>query len=87
MITFNHKDLTNDLAYIVENDVIQDAIFKQLKKIEDKVTIKYDTRVQGYQLPSMSEKGMHSAAENHWAQTKLSSGEVLYSRLLVRDMP
>lgn len=78
MITFNHKDLSDSLAYIVENDIIQDAILKQLETIKDRVAIKYDCRVQKYNLPAIGSSG-----GSQWAQVHLSNGERLQSRLLV----
>ena len=83
MITFNHKDLSEDLAYIVENSIIQDAILKQLEKIKDKITIKYDARVESYKLPGASGRGQSATQDNHWAQVKLASGETMHTRLLV----
>ncbi|ELU12926.1 hypothetical protein CAPTEDRAFT_155426 [Capitella teleta] len=79
MIAFNHKDLSNDLAYIVENCIIQDAILKQLETIEDRVSVKYDCRVQAYRLPSVNP----NSDSQHLAEVHLSNGERLQTRLLI----
>lgn len=83
MITFNHRDLSDDLAYIVENIVIQDAILKQLDKIKDRVSIQYDARVESYKLPGAPGPGQSASQADYWAQVKLASGETLHTRLLV----
>ena len=77
MIAFNHKDLTNDLAYIVENVIIQDAILKQLDAVKDNVTVKYDCQVSQYDLPSADQDS------DHLPEVHLSNGEKLQARLLV----
>lgn len=42
MITFNHPDLVQEIAYIVENDVTVSAITEQLDKLQN-VEVKYKT--------------------------------------------
>lgn len=42
MITFNHPDLVQELAYIVENDVTVSALTEQLNNLHN-VEVKYET--------------------------------------------
>jgi len=47
MLTFNNDD---DLAYIVENDIILGALYKQINE-EQSITVNYNSRVNQCSLP------------------------------------
>ena len=81
MITFNKEDLLDNLAYIVENDIILGAIVKQLEHMQDAVDIKYNSKVVGYQLPHPC--GGSEGEQNMFAGIKLEDGEEIWTRLLV----
>ncbi|VVD01604.1 unnamed protein product, partial [Leptidea sinapis] len=58
MITFNSSELLdNDVAYIVENDVLLHAINKELTASGENVDIVYGAQIQGYKLPQSSDAG------------------------------
>jgi len=51
MITFSHDDMVEDVAYIVENDVLLAAVNREVKKLAGNLTVIYDAKVKGYELP------------------------------------
>ncbi|EZA55835.1 Ubiquinone biosynthesis monooxygenase COQ6 [Ooceraea biroi] len=73
MITFNENHLSDELAYIVENDLLLHAINKQLSEKEN-VTVIYESKVADVKLPGTSEG---------YATVQLHSGKRFRSRLLV----
>ena len=80
ILTFNKEDLLEDLAFIVENDVILNGIYHQLDKITDRVEVRYESRGKDYNLPSQT------TSENQgspFSQVTLENGEVIDTRLLV----
>jgi len=83
-ITF-HKDYDDDsdnLAYIVENDVILSSIERQLEVMDSNVVqVKYDTRAKSYNFaPTAS---LDSAQLQPWVEVMLEDGNVLRTKLLV----
>ena len=80
MITFQNDDMVEDLAYIVENDVVQGAIDEQLVAAGDRVTVRHEAPVEDYIFPS-SESNEN---ESPWVQVKLKDGETISTRLVVR---
>jgi len=51
-ITFGKPDLSEDVAYIVENDLVLDSLTKEVKKLTDRVDVVYQTKILQYNLPS-----------------------------------
>uniref|UniRef100_A0AAY4B3L3 Ubiquinone biosynthesis monooxygenase COQ6, mitochondrial n=1 Tax=Denticeps clupeoides TaxID=299321 RepID=A0AAY4B3L3_9TELE len=79
LITFDKENLHDEMAYIVENDVIVAALTKQLQTLTDQVEVKYKTKVVKYIWP-MS----HQAAESiPWVQVTLANGQTLQTKLLI----
>lgn len=79
LITFDKENLQDEMAYIVENDIIVAALTKQLDTLSDNVRVKYRSRVVKYTWP-MS----HQAADSiPWVQVTLASGETLQAKLLI----
>ncbi|KAH9636603.1 hypothetical protein HF086_003421 [Spodoptera exigua] len=53
MISFSSSELLDDdVAYIVENDVLLHAVNKELLSSKSNVNIVYDAKIAGYQLPN-----------------------------------
>ncbi|XP_071650284.1 ubiquinone biosynthesis monooxygenase COQ6, mitochondrial [Temnothorax longispinosus] len=73
MITFDEDLLNNNLAYIVENDLLLHAVNKQLSEMEN-VTVIYDSKVANIKLPKISME---------FVTVQLQSGEQYRTRLLV----
>ncbi|XP_014477633.1 PREDICTED: ubiquinone biosynthesis monooxygenase COQ6, mitochondrial isoform X2 [Dinoponera quadriceps] len=73
MITFNEDYLYNELAYIVENDLLLHAVNKQLSQKEN-VTVIYNSKVAEIKLPNTIER---------YTTIELKSGKQYRTRLLV----
>ncbi|CAH1792581.1 unnamed protein product [Owenia fusiformis] len=81
MITFNKDNMQGTLAHIVENDVTQDAITRQLNKVKDRVEIRYETKVKKYKMPKpMSNM---TKLDSPWVKLRLENGDALQTRLLI----
>uniref|UniRef100_A0A3P9KD46 Coenzyme Q6, monooxygenase n=1 Tax=Oryzias latipes TaxID=8090 RepID=A0A3P9KD46_ORYLA len=79
LITFDKEDLENELAYIVENDIVVVSITRQLDTLSDNVQVKYRSKVVKYTWPMP-----HHAAESvPWVQVTLANGETLQTKLLI----
>ncbi|XP_072313318.1 ubiquinone biosynthesis monooxygenase COQ6, mitochondrial [Eucyclogobius newberryi] len=79
LIIFDKDNLEDEMAYIVENDVIVAALTKQLDSLPDNVQVKYRSKVVKYTWPMP-----HQAAEFvPWVQVTLASGETLQTKLLI----
>ncbi|KPI92350.1 Putative ubiquinone biosynthesis monooxygenase COQ6 [Papilio xuthus] len=76
LISFSSSDvLDDDVAYIVENDVLLNAIDKELKSSAVKnVEIVYGAKIAGYELPQ---------SENSESIVKMSNGDIYKCQLLV----
>lgn len=73
-ITFGQEENTENVSYIVENDLLIAAVNKEVKNV-DKVKVQYNTRVKNYHLPEYNEEG---------SQITLDNGETYTCELLVR---
>lgn len=78
LITFNQEDLTEQMAYVAENDVILEAITRRLETLSDRVEVLYNTRVQHIDIPSLN-----SSQPNTWVRLKLQDGKSLKTKLLI----
>ncbi|XP_030642238.1 ubiquinone biosynthesis monooxygenase COQ6, mitochondrial [Chanos chanos] len=79
LITFDKENLQDEMAYIVENDVIVAALTKQLQTLSDHVEVKYKTKVVKYTWPSS-----HQVADSiPWVQVTLANGQTLQTKLLI----
>ncbi|XP_057715937.1 ubiquinone biosynthesis monooxygenase COQ6, mitochondrial isoform X2 [Corythoichthys intestinalis] len=79
LITFDKDNLEEEMAYIVENDVVVAALTKQLDALSDNVRVKYRSKVVTYTWP-MPHQAVRSMP---WVQIRLSSGETLQTKLLI----
>nr|XP_057946922.1 ubiquinone biosynthesis monooxygenase COQ6, mitochondrial [Doryrhamphus excisus] len=79
LITFDKDNLEEEMAYIVENDVVVAALTKQLDDLSDNVQVKYRSKVVKYTWP-MPHKAVHSIP---WVKITLASGETLQTKLLI----
>lgn len=73
MIVFNEDYLTEEIAYIVENDLLLHAVNKQLTDKEN-VNIIYNSKVENIKLPKTQEEN---------AVIQLQDGTKYKSKLLV----
>ncbi|ESP02270.1 hypothetical protein LOTGIDRAFT_224896 [Lottia gigantea] len=80
LITFNNEDLCDNLAYIVENDVILGAIMKRLKATGDNVDIKFNTKATNYRFPGEKDENDHKES---LVSLELSNGQTLQTNLLI----
>nr|XP_046268622.1 ubiquinone biosynthesis monooxygenase COQ6, mitochondrial isoform X1 [Scatophagus argus] len=79
LITFDKENLQDEMAYIVENDIVVAALTKQLDSLSDNVQVKYRSKVVKYDWPKP-----HQAAEAiPWVQVTLASGETVQTKLLI----
>lgn len=83
VITFNDEELMNDLAYIVENDVILEAIRRQLSSLSDRVEVRYQTSAKSYIIPG-STPGHDNVDQNTWVTIETDKGQKIQTKLLVR---
>ncbi len=72
-VTFGKADLSEDIAWIVENDLVQDSLMKELDKIEQ-VEVQYKTKVTNYRLPQNADE---------LVQVTLEDGSCLTTDLIV----
>lgn len=70
LLTFDND---NDLAYIVENDIILGALYKQIQDDEN-ITVHYDSRVNQCNLPKTNKD---------LASVKLANGETTFETSLL----
>ncbi|RUS73602.1 hypothetical protein EGW08_018645 [Elysia chlorotica] len=80
IITFNNSDMSEPLAYIVENDVILAAIMKALKHVKNKVEIHYETKATAFNLPG---SGDSEEAKLPYVKLTLNNGSVIKTKLLI----
>lgn len=73
------RDNLDDMGYIVENDVIMNALTKQLEAVADRVKVLYESKAVGYSWP-----GPFSMADSSpWVHITLGDGSTLQTKLLV----
>ncbi|CAK9809070.1 Ubiquinone biosynthesis monooxygenase COQ6, mitochondrial [Anthophora plagiata] len=75
MIVFNKDSLTEEIAYIVENDLLLHSVNKQLAEKEN-VNVIYNSKVESIKLPKQ-------LGEN--AEIQLQNGTIYKTKLLVSD--
>jgi len=73
MITFNEDHLSEELAYIVKNDLVLHAVNMQLSQKEN-VTVIHKSKITDVNLPKTS---------TEFASVQLESGKRYTARLLV----
>ncbi|XP_063429191.1 ubiquinone biosynthesis monooxygenase COQ6, mitochondrial-like isoform X2 [Mytilus trossulus] len=81
MITFNNDDLNDNLAYIVENDVILEAVKRSLPNSQN-LNIKYNTSAKSYIIPGIT-PGHDSLDQNSWVTVQLNDGSEIKTKLLI----
>ena len=67
-------DLSEEIAYIVENDLILNSLAHETENVPGKLEIRYQTRIADYGLPQEEEKP---------AQVTLNDGTSLSADLIV----
>ncbi|XP_035598793.1 ubiquinone biosynthesis monooxygenase COQ6, mitochondrial-like isoform X1 [Oncorhynchus keta] len=79
LITFDKENLQDEMAYIVENDIIVAALTKQLENLSGQVKVQYKTKVVMYTWPKS-----HQVAESiPWVQVTLANGQTFQTKLLI----
>jgi len=73
-LTFGKPDLSEDIAYIVENDLVVDSLTREVKKLTGRVDIVYQTKVSQYNLPS---------SESSQAIVVLDNGSEISTELMI----
>ncbi|XP_059376746.1 ubiquinone biosynthesis monooxygenase COQ6, mitochondrial [Carassius carassius] len=79
LITFDKENLQDEMAYIVENDIIVAALTKQLQTLSDHVEVQYRTKVVKYTWPHP----YHVSEAIPWVQVTLANGKTLHTKLLI----
>ncbi|XP_026789770.3 ubiquinone biosynthesis monooxygenase COQ6, mitochondrial [Pangasianodon hypophthalmus] len=79
LITFDKENLQDEMAYIVENDVIVAALTRQLQTLSDQVEVQYRTKVVKYTWP----RPFQVADSIPWVQVTLANGRTLQTKLLI----
>ena len=72
-ITFGKADLSENIAWIVENDLIQDSLMKEVDQ-QCQIEVQYKTKVTNYLLPQNSDEPV---------QVTLEDGTSLSTNLIV----
>ena len=74
-ISFGKSDLSEDVSYIVENDLILDGLTRETRKCsENNITINYQSRIASYELPKYG---------NGLAKVVLADGSQFSANLVV----
>ncbi|KZS06471.1 ubiquinone biosynthesis monooxygenase COQ6, mitochondrial [Daphnia magna] len=63
VITFGRANLSEEIAWIVENDVIQDSLVKELHH-KNQVDVQYQSKVINYKLPKHADDAVHVTLED-----------------------
>ncbi|KAI9560575.1 hypothetical protein GHT06_011523 [Daphnia sinensis] len=63
LITFGRADLSEEIAWIVENNVIQDSLMKELQH-KNQVDVQYQSKVIHYRLPNHADDAVQVTLEN-----------------------
>uniref|UniRef100_A0A8C7DAH5 Ubiquinone biosynthesis monooxygenase COQ6, mitochondrial n=1 Tax=Oncorhynchus kisutch TaxID=8019 RepID=A0A8C7DAH5_ONCKI len=79
LITFDKENLQDEMAYIVENNIIVAALTKQLENLSDQVRVQYKSKVVKYTWP----KSHQVADAIPWVQVTLANGQILQTKLLI----
>ncbi|KAL6105704.1 coq6 [Pungitius sinensis] len=79
LITFDKEDMQDEMAHIVENDVVVAALTKQLDNLPENVQVKYRSEVVKYSWP-MPHQPAHAIP---WVKVMLASGESVETKLLI----
>lgn len=79
LITFDNEDMQEEMAYIVENDVIVAALNRQLDALSESVEVQYQAKVVKYHWPRSHQTGDSIP----WVQLTLADGQRLQTKLLI----
>ncbi|KAJ8308019.1 hypothetical protein KUTeg_012893 [Tegillarca granosa] len=82
LITFNDENLVDDIAYVVENDVIQEALRRQLSKLSERVDVRYSTSASSFIIPGVT-PGYDNINQNSWVTVNTTDDKTIKTKLLV----
>ncbi|XP_029642862.1 ubiquinone biosynthesis monooxygenase COQ6, mitochondrial isoform X1 [Octopus sinensis] len=78
-LTFNQPDLSDELAFVVENDVLLEALRTKLEEVSERVEVLYETKATKIELPEPST----DSASKSLVSITLNNGKVLHTNLLI----
>ncbi|XP_076463518.1 ubiquinone biosynthesis monooxygenase COQ6, mitochondrial-like [Babylonia areolata] len=81
MIAFSKEDMTEPLAYIVENDVILGAIMRRLRSAPNPVEVRFKTSAKAFNIPYVAEA--EQTSKHPWVGMDLGQGKSIRTRLLI----
>uniref|UniRef100_A0A669C2X8 Ubiquinone biosynthesis monooxygenase COQ6, mitochondrial n=1 Tax=Oreochromis niloticus TaxID=8128 RepID=A0A669C2X8_ORENI len=79
LITFDKENVEDEMAYIVENDLVVAALTRQLDSLSENVQVKYRSKVVKYTWPMPSQEADYIP----WVRVTLANGETLQTKLLI----
>lgn len=86
LIAFDNEDLLDNLAYIAENNVVEEALRRRLEAVADRVDVRYQTSAKSYIIPGVT-SGHGELHQNSWVTVKLQDNRALKTKLLVSVYP
>lgn len=75
-ITFGKADLSDEIAWIVENDLVQSSLIKEVMQ-HSNIDVQYNRKVSNYKIP---------ASEDQPVQVTLEDGSLLTTDLIVSSI-
>ena len=82
LITFDKDNLNSNLAYIVENDTIMAGLTAVLSEVQDRIEVRYGSRVRKYNLPNSSQS-QSETEKCYLTEIELDDGNTVSARLVV----
>lgn len=82
LIAFDNEDLLDNLAYIAENNVVEEALRRRLEAVADRVDVRYQTSAKSYIIPGVT-SGHGELHQNSWVTVKLQDNRALKTKLLI----
>ncbi|KAM8921170.1 ubiquinone biosynthesis monooxygenase COQ6, mitochondrial [Pelodytes ibericus] len=78
LITFD-KDEMEDMGFVVENDILIEALTRQLRTMSERIEVLYRSKALGYTWPAP----YHNGEASPWVQIELAGGRKIHTRLLI----
>ncbi|XP_069118541.1 ubiquinone biosynthesis monooxygenase COQ6, mitochondrial-like [Argopecten irradians] len=82
LIAFSKENLLDDLAYIAENNVIEESLRRSLDAVSDSVDVRYQTSAKSFVIPGVT-PGHSETHQNSWVTVGLHDNTVLKTKLLI----
>lgn len=78
LITYHQSQMQDDVAYVVENDVLVSALLKRISSMAERVEVLANCSIEGYEVPPVSTDVLPSLVG-----VKLKDGRHLRAKLLI----